>query len=353
MKTALKRFDGRPTKAKMDGTRLVVPFDEFSELVRHKGIRADAGESAFTALALSYVEPFVYETVLPPLEGRAYAPVDNSAPAGSLSTRYRMFTRTGAANFVTGGVHDYPSTSFFVKEFAHNFYKVGASYHYTMFDLAAAAVAATNGGPPINIDLEDALAAREAIERKLDRIAAFGSTDAGDPSIGLLGLLNQPNANMYVLAVGGAGFTDWARKTPDEVIADITGIIASQVAVTFKRFRPTLILLPILQHETIAGRTMGDGRSDTILSYAMRTRKESGTPIDIRSWQYCTGAGVGPSDRMVAYEPNKRYVRHMISREFTQAPPFMHGFEIDVDCVAESAGVFSPYPISISYGDAL
>lgn len=347
-KTGIKRFDGGPTKAYMDGATLTIPFDEFYSTLDSKGIRRDAGETAFTALALSYVEPFVYETVLPPMKGRDFVPVDTSTPAGAISTRYRLFTRTGVANFVTGSVNDYPSTSFFVKEYAHNFYRIGASYKYTMFDLASAAVAATNGGPPINIDLEDALAAREAIERKLDRVAAFGSTNVGDPSIGLVGLLNLPNANAYALANGASGYTPWSTKTPDEIVADVTGIIASQVASTFEKFRPTQIILPILQHETIAGRSMGDGRSDTVLSYIVSTREKSGSPIKVSSWQYCSGAGVGGTDVMVAYDPQKRYIRHMISREFQQAPPFIHGFKIDVECVAETAGVISPYPISVS-----
>lgn len=318
--------------------------------------RTDAGESPFTALALSFVEPFVYETVLPPLESRDYVPVDKD-PEGAVSTRYRMFTRTGIANFIGDvSTEDYPAVSFFVQEFAHNYYPIGASYRYTLQDLAAAALSAQNGGPPVNVDLEDALAAREAIERKLDVVAAKGSTSTGDSgALGLVGLLNVPNANTYTIADGATGSATWSSKTPDEVIADITGIIASQVNATFKRFRPQKILIPILQDETIAGRSMGDGRSDTIKSYAIRTRKDSNNPIEIDSWQHCTGAGAGSpaTDRMVAYTPNKRYVRHKISKEFFQYPPVIDGPRVKVECDARTAGVVCPYPISISYGDGI
>lgn len=311
----------------------------------------DAAETAFTLAALSYIESYVYETVLPPKEGRLYVPVDNSAPPGALNTRYRMFTRVGAAQFITDDTDDLPASSLFVKEYSHDFQAIGTHYQYSYFDLLAAAMAAQNGGPPVNLDLELAVASREGIERKLDRISAFGSTDTGDPVVGLIGLLNHPNATLYVVANGQLGQQAWSTKSPDEIIADLTGVIAAQVAGTFKAFRPTRILLPILQMETISGRSMGDGRSDTILSYFVRTRKDSGQPVEVASWQHCTAAGAGGSDRGVAYDPNPRYVRHMISMEYTQLPPERKGLKYRTDCLARTAGMISPYPLSISYFD--
>lgn len=320
-------------------------------------LKFDAAETAFTLAALSYIESQVYETVLPPKEGRLYVPVDNSSPPGALSTRYRMYTRIGAAQFITDDTDDLPASALFVRETSHDFQAIGSHYKYSYMDLLAAAMASTNGGPPVNLDLELAISAREQIERKLDRISAFGSTDSGDPTLGLVGLLNLPNANLYVLATGaGSGATTaWSTKSPDEIIADLTGIIAAQIASTFKAFSPKRILLPILQHQTIAGRSMGDGRSDTILSYFVRTRAESKQPVEVDSWQHCKDAGAAGAghDRMVAYDPNPRYVRHMIAMEFTQLPPERRGLSYRTDCLAKTAGVISPYPISVSYADDL
>ena len=311
----------------------------------------DAAETAFCLAALSYVESYIYETLLPPLEGRLYVPVDNSSPPGELSTRYRMFTRTGAAQFITDDTQDLPASALFVREYSHDFQAIGAHYQYSYFDVLAAGMAAQNGGPPVNLDLELAIASREAIERKLDRISAFGSTDATDPTVGLIGLLNHPNATIYTVATGMAGSQAWSTKTPDEVLADLTGIIAAMIAATYKVFKPTDILLPILQHESIAGRSMGDGRSDTILSYFVRTRQESKHPVEVNSWQHCAGAGSGTSDRMVAYVKNVRFGRHMIAMEYTQLPPERKGMKWRTDCIAKTAGFVSPYPLSLSYGD--
>mgnify|MGYP002147116628 CR=1 FL=1 len=87
---------------------------------------------------------------------------------------------------------------------------------------------------------------------------------------------------------------------------------------------------------------MSDGRSDTVLSYFVRTRKESEQPVEVRSWQYLAGAGVGPSDRMVAYDPDMRFVRHMISQEFIQLPPQLRNETYVVNCRAKTCGVVCP-----------
>lgn len=320
--------------------------------------RKDAAESAFIQRALNFVEAQIYYYEYPPLEGREFVPVDRSAPEGAKTTSYKMITRVGKAAIGTSDA-DAPLSVFYTDEFFHQFFPIRSAYRYTYDDLLAAAMSAQNG-QPINIDLEEALAAHDGIERALDVVAAFGSAtpptgiDPIGPDVGWLGLLNQPNANTYVIPAGAAGGTEWSTKTPDEVIADLSGIVASQIAATYKVHSPKRIIGPVLQYQQeLAGRSMADGRSDTILSYFVRTRQQSEQPVEVRSWQYLAGAGVGPSDRMVAYDPDMRFVRHMISQEFVQLPPQLTGETYRVPCRAKTCGVICPRPLSISYGDGI
>lgn len=310
----------------------------------------DANESAFVARALLFVESEVYNFLIPPLEGRKFVPVDNKSPAGAKFTSYKQYTRTGLAKFITERGMDLPTSNLYVKEYFHQFYRMGASYRYTLDDLLAAEMSSQNGGPAVNIDLEHAIAAHEAIEKKLDNVSRVGSADGLSPNLGLVGLLNQPAATIYTIATGAGGGTTWASKTPDEVLADLYGIVAAQIAGTFKVHVPDTILLPISQYETIAGRSMGDGRSDTILSYFMRTTRHIKA---VDSWQFLTGAGSGSTDRMVCYKHDPRMVRHMISQEFTQMPPRFERLEYITECTAKTAGVVCSYPLSISYGDGI
>ena len=56
---------------------------------------------------------------------------------------------------------------------------------------------------------------------------------------------------------------------------------------------------------------------------------------------------------MVAYNRDKRYVRMMISQRFRQQPPEWRALTFYTLCSAKTAGVLSPYPLSISYGDGI
>jgi hypothetical protein len=322
--------------------------------------RFDAAESAFVERALLWVEEQAYNTLIPPLEGRRYVVV-KMAPAGAKMGSYRQYTRTGIARLITERGGDMPNAGIFVKETPYQFYAVGASYQYDYLDLLAAAFAAENGGPPLNLDLEGVIAAQEAIEKKLDLISAVGSQSStfaleNEIDVGMVGLLNLPNGTIYAVAAGASGQTQWSSKTPDEIVADVTGIVASQISGTFKVHTPKALLLPVNQYETIGGRSMGDGRSDTILSYIDRTNKHIGSANGgkgIDSWYYLQGAGSANSDRMVAYDPDPRFVRHMMAMDFTQLPPQLEGMTYTTPCLAKSAGVVSPYPLSVSFGDGI
>jgi hypothetical protein len=320
------------------------------------GVRQDVGETLFVERALLWVETETYNTLFPPLEGLKYVPIDASTPEGAKGTAYKQYTRVGIAKLVTERGGDLPTSKLFVREFQHQFYRLGMSYEYTLDDLLAAQFSAQNGGPALNIDMEQAMGAREGINKGLDAVSGIGSATSSTipglsigigPDVGLLGILNQPSASLYTPATGAQGSTQWLFKTPDEKVADLTGQYAAMVAGTFKIFTPDTFLLPITQYEQANGQRMGDGSDETVFSFYKKIKPG----ITIDSWQYCAGAGSGGTDRCLAYINNKRYVKHMISQMFRQMPPQYENLEFSVDCVAKTAGVFSPYPLSLSYMD--
>lgn len=318
----------------------------------------DAGEALFVERALTYVEVETYNVLFPPLEGLKYVPIDLSVGEGFKSTAYKQYTQVGIAKLVTERGGDLPTSKLFVKEFNHNFYRLGMSYEYTLDDLLAAQVQSSNGGPALNIDMEQAEGAKRGIGRGLDVISAIGSTTSATipglsvgvgADVGLLGLLNQPNASSYTPATGATGSIAWSSKTPDEKIADLTGIYSAMVAGTYKIHTPNTILLPITQFENANGQRMGDGSDETVISFFKKIKPN----VVIDSWQYCQGAGAAGADRMVAFESMKRNIRHMISSMFRQMAPEFHRLTFSVLCLAKTAGVVVPYPLSLSYGDGI
>lgn len=319
--------------------------------------RQDVGEKLFVERALTYVETETYNTEFPPLEGLKYVPVDTSAPEGAKFTSYKRFTRTGMAKLITERGQDVPNVKLFVDEFNHQFYRLGAGYEYTLDDLMAAQFASTTGNG-VNIEMEHAVAARDAIGRGLDKVAGIGSaTNSSVPGladgigadVGLLGLLNQTNASTYTPATGAAGSALWTQKTPDEMLADLTGLFAAQENATLKMFIMDTILLPIPHYRRAATTRMGDGSDESVLTLF----KKMCPGVTVDSWQYCDNAGTNGVDRAVGFISQKRYVRLMISQMFRQEAPQYRDLTFRTICSAKTAGVISPYPISITYMDGI
>jgi hypothetical protein len=316
--------------------------------------RYDAAESVFVQRALLSIEAQPYNTLIPPLKGRQLVPTDNTSAAGAEYTVYRKYTRTGVARLIATRASDLPTVGLFVQEYSHRFYPIGAAYEYSYFDLLAVGVALANG-QPINLDLEMSISAREAIEKKLDLIAGLGTAAAAlaystelEEDAGLVGIANNPNASTYSLATGGTGSVLWSQKTPDEIIADLNGIVGYQVANTFEVHEPDTLVVSIAAYEQQLTRSMGDGRSDTILSYFLKTSPHI---KKVEKWQYLTGIGNAGKDRMICYKRDPRMVRHMISMEATTLPPQQEDMMTRVPVVAKTAGVVIPYPLSITYAD--
>lgn len=323
----------------------------------------DAAETMFFERALTYVEAQLLYRLIPPLEGRQYVATAALEPPGTKRTEYRMITQVGRAMLDTGTGDDAPTSTFYTETFGHNYYSLKSSYQYTYDELLSAQLASQNshstGGPAINIDMESALASRQAIAQTLDTICAFGtgSVPSGvasvGPDVGLLGLLNQPYASAYTIPNGAAGSPLWSLKTPDEVVADLTGIVAYQINATYKVHSPKRIIVPVDSYQAqLAGRRMADGSDETILSFFQRTRKETEQPVEVRSWQLMSGAGTGSTNLMLAYDPDERMVCLKMAQEFTQLQVEYQRETYRIPCRARTAGVIARYPLSMttSYG---
>lgn len=330
-----------------------------SYLHEHGLERADAGEALFVERALTFVETEAYNTEIPPLEGKKYIPWFTGVDPGAKFFEYFQYTRTGIAKLISARGSDIPNVNVYVKNFTRQLYRLGAAYEYTLDDLLASQFAAQNQrGPMISIDAEKAIAAREAIDRGHDKIAALGTTTDSDipgltvgvgPDVDMLGLLNQTNASTYTVTNGGAGSQAWSTKTPDEKLYDLTGMVAALEAATYKAFRLNTILLPIEQFRRAAGQRMGDGSDESVISLF----KKLNPGMEVDSWQYCDGAGSGGADRMVGFDNNPRRIKYVVAEEFRQMPAQFKDLTFKVPCIAKTAGVVSPYPLSVIYGDSI
>ena len=137
--------------------------------------RHDAAESAFTQRALTYVMTEVWPTLIPPLKARMFIPTAVKGNPGDEFLVWRKPTRTGMARlFAPGSAMDLPVVGLMIEEIPQRFYPVGVKLVYDYFELLAIGAALANG-QPVDLVGEKLKAALEAIEKKLDVIAAFGT----------------------------------------------------------------------------------------------------------------------------------------------------------------------------------
>lgn len=129
------------------------------------------------------------------------------------------------------------------------------------------------------------------------------------------GLVNQPGVTAIsaATAAGGAN-TDWAHKTPEEILADINTVILEG----WKRSQydqsavPNHILIPPKQYAQLIkplaiGNTLG---AVSIMEYVKQNNiaKEKGVDLQICDCRWCESAGTGGKDRMVAYVNDDYFV---------------------------------------------
>jgi hypothetical protein len=127
----------------------------------------------------------------------------------------------------------------------------------------------------------------------------------GVPSAGVYGLLNNPSIASSVAPNGAGGQSQWNKKTPAEILADVNNLIVT----TWQNSQYDLtgmanhILIPPTQYAYLVGQVVSSAGNQSILNYLLDNNiaKNQGVDITIAPSRWCSGAGVGGSDRAIAY----------------------------------------------------
>ena len=148
---------------------------------------------------------------------------------------------------------------------------------------------------------------RLAYDKHMDANVYVGFT-----KIGTTGLVNNAGVTATTAATGGGGYTTWATKTADEILADINdAIVAAWGAAGYDEDAiPNHVLIPYEQYSLIATTKVSNAADKTILQYLLDNNiaKMKGEELFIGATKYCDGAGTGSTDRMVVYCNKERFV---------------------------------------------
>lgn len=181
---------------------------------------------------------------------------------------------------------------------------------FTILELESAAKL----GRPIDQQKIDALQLKHQMD--IDEQVYVGDATTGDT-----GLMNSSQVTNVSNAVNGAGGTStWATKTPDEILADVNGILTSTWEASAWAQMPDSLLIPPTQFGYISTQKVSNAGNVSIMKYILENNllTTSGKgKLRIAPVKWAVGAGVGGTlgtagtvDRMVAYTKEKKRVRY-------------------------------------------
>jgi hypothetical protein len=167
----------------------------------------------------------------------------------------------------------------------------------------------------------------------------------------LPGFLN--NANVPILAPGGAFYGDWLNpaRTPQQILDDLHFISALVWENTKNTRSANTLLLPTTRFTKLATRRMSDQDSTPILQAFV---KNDPYIKNVDQWSRLnTADSLGTGPRACAYSRDGTVVDLVIPLEFTQLPPQAQNLAFKVPCHSRIGGVCIKYPLGLLYVDGI
>lgn len=299
------------------------------------GLRTDAKFTAVLSRQLEEIKSQTYDIKMPAFKYQRFLPISQGNP-GASSVTYRQYQEYGRAAAISNYADDIPLVDVLAEEFTHRYKDFGAAYQYSVQDLRAVSMG-------VNLPAAQAIAARKAIEAKLDYVAALG-----EPNFGLTGLLNNPN-----VPVATAGNGDWisGSATPAEILQDIHAAVSTVVGNTLEVEIPDTILLPPAEFAYVSQVPIAADNQTTI---AKSFLANSPYIQNIDSWHYLTDAdALGTGPRMVVYKRDPGVLTFELSIAFEAHPVQEKNLAFVVNNTCKTAGVLFYYPLSALYVDGI
>lgn len=299
----------------------------------------DASASYFFLRELEHVQRISRDTKQKKLKGTLLIPVSSEAPEWADTITWRRLTKVGLAKVIADYAHDFPRADVYREEFSIRVKDIGSSYGYNKKEIMQARSTGQS------LDRERAMGCKRAVDEKQDDI-----TWNGDPTYNIQGFIDYPGISEYNVPNGTGGNTTFASKTPDEILADLNGIVDTVIDTTNGVEAPDTMIMPIEQFRDISTRRLTDGTDETVLSFFLKTNgviKNVDWVVELKT------AGAGATARMMVYPKDPNYLRVEIPQMYREEPPQQKGLEFEIVAMQSTAGVLVYYPLSIAYADGI
>lgn len=295
----------------------------------------------FVTSQTSYIERQVNETVYPDIQYPALVPVDTSAHPWAKTVTYYSSDMYGKAEWINGNADDIPMAGTDMAKHETSIHMAGIGYGFGLEEVSQAQMLG------INLQANDAAAARRAYEEMVDKVALYG-----DARKGFVGLTNAPTVTAAAATTG-----DWDAATPGQILADVNKALAGQYAGTLYTGLADTLLMPYSAFLHISTTPLNDNGTDTILSW-LQTKNvytaQTGRPLVIRAMRGLDTAGAGGTGRLVAYRRDPNVVKIHIPMPHRFLQPYAAGpLRTEVPGIFRLGGVDVRRPKEMLYVDGL
>lgn len=300
--------------------------------------RGDAPNIPIFAQQLEYLYAKIYEQEYAdlPMANGDVLPIDTEVPNTAETYSYMTLTAAGVARmgnvYAMGSV---PRVSVSGTKETGNVVAILNCYGFSIQDMRVIA-AVPQGG---QLDAMLPKAARRAHEEIQNRVGWWG-----DVKHKLKGLLTHPNVPVAYAPAGASTFTDWARKTFDEIFTDVVTTIEAMSERTYGRETVTHVYLPrkvravlmlkrIEQTQVTLEKHITDSYPGIQFHYI--------DDLDANNPRNQIGLGI-----MVVINQDRDAASLVVPQMFEQFDPQWHGLEWITVCHSRFGGVKMPRPYS-------
>ncbi|MDF1599716.1 DUF2184 domain-containing protein [Mesorhizobium sp. YIM 152430] len=303
---------------------------------------------SFAVSQASRINATVYQTRYPAIRYRGLVPVDTTGPEWVKSITYFSLDGVGQAEWMNAGADDVPRAELIRAKTETTVSMAAIGYGWNLEELAQAQMLGVDLAP------RKGQAARRASEEFIDQVAFFG-----DVAKGFYGVTNQPGVTAGdVAAVGTGSSTEWANKTPGQILADVNAILSGVFVDSNTVELAGVLLLPYTQMHYLGTTLLNDnGAERTILSWLRENNvytMETGQPLTIRAVRGLETAGDGGTARMVAYRNDEEVLRLNMPMPFRFFPVWQTGpFRYEVPGAFRIGGVDVSLPGAMRYADGI
>jgi len=311
--------------------------------IRMDALLGVSGATAFFDRELEAVKAASYDVRYPNLLAASgeIVPISTDAGPGAETISYKQFDMTGVAKIISDYADQLPAVNVAGKEFFAKVKSIGDAYIYSIQEIRAAMMAGRS--------LSDrmAMAARRAIEQKIDDIFF-----TGDEEHGLIGLLNHPNIpRLDIENDGDSSGTSFASKidTPDKILRDMNEMIDTVFTTTNGVERPNTLLLPLAQYALVNTTPRADNSDTTILEFFLKNQPG----VTVKPCYKLAGAGENGVDVMASYTNSPEHLTLEVPQPFEQFPPQEKNLSISVPCHARCGGLIVYYPLAMLIGEGI